>query len=162
MLARVVEYLRTNDIPFRVESYPSPEPEPAVAHAVHPAGTINVESHVLLVDGRPAIACVPRGEGLNLAGLRNALNAELVEEGNLDDLPWFLEEEGSSIPPLGRLFGVPLFVDERVATSPALCFAAFSPTDFVEVNYNDLARLEQPRVGSLALAGELPPAEVHH
>src|SRR5690349_10402278 len=112
MLARVVEYLRTNDIPFRLESYPSPEPEPAVAHPIHADTAINVESHVLLIDGRPAIGCIARGEELNLSGLRNSLGAEIVEEGGLDDLPWFLGEEGSIMPPLGRMFGVPLFVDE--------------------------------------------------
>jgi Ala-tRNA(Pro) deacylase len=161
MLARVVEYLRTNDVPFRLESFPSPEPEPAVAYHLRSEHAVHVESRVLLVDGRPAIACIPRGDALNLAGIRNSLNAELVEEGGLDDLPWFLDQASSSMAPLGRLFGVPLFVDERVTTAAVVCFAAFSPTDFVEMTYDDLARLEQPRVGSVGMAGELPPASIH-
>lgn len=161
MLARVVEYLRRNDVPFRLESYPSPEPEPSVAHPLHSNAAVNVESRVLLVDGRPGIACIARGDELNIAGLRNSLNAELVEEGGLDDLPWFLDEEGTTMPPLGRLFGVPLFVDERVASSAIVCFSAFSPTDFLEMSYDDLARLEQPRVAPVGMAGELPAAELH-
>jgi Ala-tRNA(Pro) deacylase len=161
MLARVVEYLRMHDVTFRLESFPSPEPQPAVAHHLPLENMLDVESRVLLVDGRPAIACIPRGDELNLSGLRNSINAELVEEGELEDLPWFLEQGESSMPPLGRMFGVPLFVDERVASAPALCFAAFSPTDFVEIAYDDLARLEQPRVAPVGVAGELPPAEIH-
>jgi hypothetical protein len=161
MLARVVEYLRTNDVPFRLESFPSPEPEPAVAHPLRSGSAVLVDSRVLLVDGRPAIACMPKGDELNLAGIRNILNAELVEEGGLDDLPWFLDQVGSPMPPLGRLFGVPLFVDERVASAAMLCFAAFSTADFIEMTYDDLARIEQPRVGPVGVAGELPPAELH-
>jgi Ala-tRNA(Pro) deacylase len=161
MLSRVVEYLRTNDIPFRLESYPSPEPEPVVAHSMHSESAVDVESHVLLIDGRPAIACVPRGEEINLAGLRNSVGAELVEKGGLEDLPWFLGEEGTTMPPFGRMFGVPLFVDERVTKATILCFSAFSPDDFVEMAYDDLARLEQPRVAPVGMAGELPAAEMH-
>jgi Ala-tRNA(Pro) deacylase len=161
MLARVVEYLRTNEVPFRLESYPSPEPQPAVAHSIHTEAAVNVESHVLLIDGRPAIGCIPRGTELNLSGLRNSVGAELVEEGGVEDLPWFLGEEGTTMPPLGRIFGVPLFVDERVASATVVCFSAYSPTDFIEMSYDDLARLEQPRVGPVGVAGELPPAELH-
>jgi hypothetical protein len=31
----------------------------------------------------------------------------------------------------------------------------------VEIAYDDLARLEQPRVAPVGVAGELPPAEIH-
>ena len=162
MLTHVVEYLRSNDVPFRLESYPSPEPEPQVSYPVGPRTIMHVETRVLLIDGRPAIACIPRGDELNLAGLRNSLGAKIVEEGGRDDLPWFLDGEGEPLPPLGRLFGVPVFIDERVAQAPVVCFAAFARTDFVEVPYNDLARIEQPRVGPVGIAGELPPAEPLH
>jgi len=159
MLARVVEYLRSSGVPFRLESYPSPESEPKVARSVRPRKTIEVESHVAIIDGRPAVVCVPVGDELNLAGLRNLLHAEIVEEGSVDDLPWFLDRTEAPLPPLGRLFGVPLFVDERVANASDICFAASSTTDFVELLYDDLARIEQPRVGQVGIAGEPPPAE---
>jgi Ala-tRNA(Pro) deacylase len=162
MLARVVEYLRSNGVPFRLESYPSPEPEPQVAYPVRPPTTMHVETRVLLIDGRPAIGCIPRGDELNLAGLRNSLGGNIVDEGGPDDLPWFLDAEGAPLPPLGRMFGVPVFMDERVANAPVVCFAAFAPTDFVEVPYDDLARIEQPRVGPIGIAGELPRAEPLH
>jgi hypothetical protein len=98
---------------------------------------------------------------LNLAGLRNFLRAEIVEEGGPGDLPWFLDGASAPLPPLGRIFGVPLFVDERVANAPVVCFAAFATTDFVEMTYDDLARLEQPRIAPVGIAGELPAAELH-
>jgi prolyl-tRNA editing enzyme YbaK/EbsC (Cys-tRNA(Pro) deacylase) len=161
MLARVVEYLRSNDVPFRLESYPSPELEPHVAHAVRPRTALSVDARIVLIDGRPAIGCVPTGEELNTAGLRNNLGAEIVEEGTIDDLPWFLDQVSTPMPPLGRLFGVPLFVDERVAAAQMVCFAAFAPNDFIEMAYDDLARIEQPRIAPVGVAGELPPAELH-
>jgi Ala-tRNA(Pro) deacylase len=158
MLPRLVEYLRSNGIPFRLESYPSPEKEPAVAAQTRPRSAVAVDTRVLLVNGRPAIGCMAIGEELNLAGLRNSLGVEIVDAGSPDDLPWFAEGIVGPLPPFGRLFGVPLFVDERVADADVISFAAFSTTDFVEIQYDDLARLEQPRVCPVGIAGELAPA----
>ena len=160
MLPRVVEYLRANGVPFRLQSHPSPEPDPPVAYRVAPTATF-VETHVLLVDGRPTIGCIPRGDHLNLAGFREYTKAEIIEEGSLDDLPWFFDGTAAPIPPLGRLFGVPLFVDDRVSNSDVICVSAFAPTDSVEMTYDDLARLEQPRVAPLAIAGELAAPPLH-
>jgi prolyl-tRNA editing enzyme YbaK/EbsC (Cys-tRNA(Pro) deacylase) len=61
------------------------------------------------------------------------------------------------IPPLGRLVGVPLFVDVRVAELPNVAFRAFGPNDYLEISYDDLALVEHPRVAAFGEAGVLPP-----
>jgi len=142
-------------------SYPSPEPEPSVAHILRPAGALAIDTHLLSIDARLTLACVPRGEKVNLAGLLAILPAELIEEEDaVDTLP---SPFGgiSLMPPLGRLLGAPLLVDEAVALAPVICFQAFATTDFIEMTYADFARLEQPRVAAVAVAGELPPGEMH-
>jgi hypothetical protein len=160
MLAKVVEYLRSNAVPFRLSSYPSPEPEPRVAH--RSAEAIEVDTHVLLVDGRTTLACIPRGDKVNVAGLRASLNADVIEEeGARQRLPWPFAAAEPPIPPLGRLFGTPLIVDQTLLYAPMLCFEVFSTTDFVELIYDDFARLEEPRIEVVAMAGELPEPALH-
>jgi len=161
MLGRVVEYLRSNDVAFQLVSHPSPELEPAVAYKVGPPGTIMIDTRVLLVDGRLAIGCVPRGDQIDRSGLRSDLGAQIVQDGTNTDLPWPFEEAGLPIPPLGRLFGAAVLVDARVATAPFIAFWAFAATDVIELAFDDFARLEQPRVSALAIAGELPPVPLH-
>lgn len=162
MLGRVVEYLRSNAVPFRLVSYPSPEPQPPVAHLVRPEhGLLAIDTRVLLVDGRLALGVVPRDEAIDALGLRASLGATIVEEGGPVDLPWPFANASPPIPPLGRLFGAAVFVDENVAGASLISFAAFAGTDFVEMLYDDFARVEQPRIMQLARAGELPPAPMH-
>jgi hypothetical protein len=160
MLARVVEYLHSHNVPFRLLSFPSVEPEPPVVFPIRPAG-LAVQTRVLLVDGRPIIAAVPSGDRLNLPGIRAELNARIVEEGSMEDLPWPFGGAGSPLPPFARLFGMPLFIDEAIGNAAVLCLMAFAPTDFIEITYDDYLRLEQPRVGKIAEAGELPPPPLH-
>lgn len=161
MLGRVVDYLKSNGVALRLVSLPAPEPKPSVAVPFRPASSITIETRVVLVDGRPAIGCIPAGDSFNYRGLGAGLGAGLVQEGTATDLPWPFGELGLPIPPLGRLFGAPLFVDTRVTLAPIIVFAAFAPTDVFELAYDDFARLEQPRVVEFAIAGELSPAPLH-
>lgn len=157
MIDDVVRYLRRARVPFRAISYAvAPEAQPFVAHRLPPGAQL-VDAHVVLVDGRPAIACIQSGEMVNLAAMTEETGGT-VTEGNPAEI---LGEPGGGapelLPPLGGVFGVPLFVDERVARAPLLAFRVFDANDYVEVLYEDFARLERPRVAAFADAGELTP-----
>jgi prolyl-tRNA editing enzyme YbaK/EbsC (Cys-tRNA(Pro) deacylase) len=154
MLDRIVSYLRGHRVPFRLSSQPSPEPSPAVAFSV-PAGGIVVETHVLLIAGEPALACVAHAAQLSLPALSHELGAE-VFEGTSADLPEPYTGVVGPVPPLGGAMGILTVVDARVSAASAVVFAAFSPHDSIEIPYDDLARLERPRQASFAVGGELP------
>jgi prolyl-tRNA editing enzyme YbaK/EbsC (Cys-tRNA(Pro) deacylase) len=154
MLDHVVKYLRSHDVPFRLFSHPSPEALPAVAYRLPPGGVM-VETHVLLVAGRPAIACMTRGSRMSLPRLKAELGADVLE-GTAEDLPPPYTGVAGPTPPLGSALGVLTIVDEAVAAASSVAFEAFASSDVVEIPYDDFARLERPRVGSFSVGGELP------
>ncbi|APR85348.1 Hypothetical protein A7982_10697 [Minicystis rosea] len=154
MIDRVVNYLRGHGISFRLSSQPAPEAIPAVAFAVPPGG-IAVETQVLLVGGRPAIACFPRGEQVSMPALVNELGAEVIA-GNPSDLPAPFAAASGPIPPVGGALGALTIVDERVAQKGAIVFYAFSSCDWFEIPFDDFARVEQPKFAAFAVGGELP------
>jgi Ala-tRNA(Pro) deacylase len=153
MIENLVRYLHAARIPFRLASYPSEERQPKAAHPI-PAGGMLVETELLVLDGRPVLACFPAGEAPDLAAVGAALGG-LAVVGTSDELPDDLRYAEPPIPPLGQLFGLPLVVDERVTRCSLIVFASFGESDFFEIPYEDFARLEQPRVAAFASAGEL-------
>jgi prolyl-tRNA editing enzyme YbaK/EbsC (Cys-tRNA(Pro) deacylase) len=155
MIDAVVHYLHEAGIPFRLTSYPAPEPLPQVAHRLQPSTQL-VETHIVLVDGQPALACTVCGEAVSLPALATETGGVVVDSGT-EDLSGDYHGATGPIPPLGRLMGVPLFVDVRVAELHNLAFRAFGPNDYLEISYDDLALVERPRVASFGEAGELPP-----
>ena len=157
MIERVVRYLEEANIPFRLAVYPMPEPSPSVAYPVKP-DLLFVDARVVLVNGSPAVACATAGVPMNLGKLGSALGATVLE-ASAAELHDGFRGVPEPVPPLGGLFAVPLFVDEDVADVPRFVFRAFSPGSYVELAYEDFARIERPRLVSFAQAGALPPGE---
>lgn len=157
MIDRVVRYLCDAAVPFRLAVYPMPEPSPEVAHSL-PPGTLLVDAQVVLVDGSPAIACVPHGIPVSFVALSRALDAAVLEASPAE-LRGEYRGAPEPLPPLGGLFGAPLLIDDEIPASPLIAFRAFSRGAFVEMTYDDFALVERPRVASFAQGGELPAAE---
>jgi hypothetical protein len=80
----------------------------------------------------------------------------VVADGSPGDLPPPYARATGPIPPLGGAMGVPTLVDQGVTAADVLVFTVFSLCDYLEIDYDDFARLELPRVASFAVSGELP------
>jgi prolyl-tRNA editing enzyme YbaK/EbsC (Cys-tRNA(Pro) deacylase) len=152
MIDAVIRYLHRSLVPFRLTSRPSAEPYPQSAFRV-PEGGVLVDTALLRVGRAVVIACYPAREKPDFAALRNLLG-DLVVSASPNDFPDSLRGATGPVPPLGQLFELPLVVDTRVSEARVVVFRAFGE-DYVEIAYDDLARLEQPRVGSFAFGGEL-------
>jgi Ala-tRNA(Pro) deacylase len=153
LLGTIVNYLHGARVPFRLASYPNQETQPMAAHPMPPHSML-VESAPILVEGRVALACFPHGETLDYAALGAALGAGVVP-ADPNDLPAELASASHPIPPFGQLFGLPIVIDERLRACGVLVCQAFGESDFIDVPYDDWARLEAPRVASFAFGGEL-------
>ena len=154
MIDAVVRYLRKAGVPFRITSYPSPEPQPQVAVPL-PPGTQLVDVHVLLVDGLPALACTPHGRPLDMAAFAVQTGTTAIE-ATPAELPESYRDLPEPLPALGGVFGVPLFVDDQILEADRVAFRAFANNDYVEMSYDDLALIECPRVAAFAHE-DLPP-----
>ncbi len=156
LLNDVIDYLRKAGAQFRLTSYPLPEAKPTIAHVLRSGGKI-VETRVVLIEGRPALACAPEGVVMSNASLSAAIGAAVMDAGP-GDLTGRYRDAPEPLPPLGHLLHVPLLVDESLTKSATITFRAFGGGSLVEVPYEDFARIEQPKVLSVAIAGELGPA----
>jgi len=55
------------------------------------------------------------------------------------------------MPPLGNLYGVPTYVDKRLAEQNYIVFEAGTHSDAIKMNYSDYEKIVQPRVADLAV-----------
>ena len=156
MLDTSVRYLHDSLVPFRLASYPSMEHLPKAAQPI-PKYALLVDTRLVVVGDKLTLLCFAASDSVDLSALGNSLKASVLD-AEREDLPDALQRFEAPPPPLGQLFGIPLIVDEKVATHAALVVQPFGESDFLEIPYEDFARQEAPGVVSFARAGELPPA----
>lgn len=155
MLDTIVSYLHGNRVPFRLASYPTEEPLPHAAHPM-PPNAVLVDTQIVLIEGRVALACFRAGSIVDFNALSSAIGATCIA-GDHSDLPSALAGLAPPIPPFGQLFGLPIILEETVANDAAVIVTpAFGGSDFFDILFEEWARVEAPRMASFVSAGELP------
>lgn len=149
---RLESYLRENGVPFRVDWHPLAYTAQEVAAAEHVSGYL-VAKPVLVRcdDGGFVMAVLAAPHRLDLAKLEKLVGktCRLAEESEF--APLFPDCEVGAEPPFGNLYGVPVYVDRRLAEDPEIVFRCGSHRETMRVAYRDFERLVQPVVADLAL-----------
>lgn len=121
------------------------------AAAAHVANQRFAKTVMLKVDGNLAMMVMPAAYRVDLTRLSRALGGsevELAEEGEFKDA--FPDCELGAMPPFGNLYGMPVYVDSRMAEQPEIVFNAGSHTDAVRMPYAEFEKLAQPEMLWLA------------
>lgn len=154
---RLKALLEENGIPFEVVPHDPAYTAQQLAAGMHVPGREFVKAVVVRLDERYALAAVPAHRLVDvkaLARLAGAARCKLATEAEFRDL--FPECEVGAMPPVGRLYGLPTYVDEEVTRDESVVANAGTHAEAVRVRYEDLARVARPTVGRFAVP---PPSE---
>jgi Ala-tRNA(Pro) deacylase len=109
-------------------------------------------------DDRLLMAALPASHTLDLDCLRDAAgdkSLRLASEPEFADA--FPACELGAIPPLGHLFGVPLWVDDSLGREEETVFNGGNHHETVHLAYQDFVRLAKPQFGSFSRRGDVTP-----
>lgn len=123
----------------------------ATANAAHVGQQRFAKTVMLKVDGHLAMLVMPAAYRIDLLRLSRALGGvevELAEESEFKHT--FPDCETGAMPPFGHLYGMPVYVDSRLAQEDEIAFNAGSHTDAVRMAYADFERLAEPELLWLA------------
>jgi Ala-tRNA(Pro) deacylase len=118
-----------------------------VAARAHVHGRELAKSVVLRVDGAFVLAVLPAPVHVDLERFRTATGARnlaLATDEEFKSL--FPGCELGAMPPFGNLYGLPVYVEERLTKDASIVFNAGTHSDAVRMDYADFARLVQPKV----------------
>ncbi|MGO4551160.1 aminoacyl-tRNA deacylase [Lysobacter sp. 2RAF19] len=121
------------------------------ASAAQVSRQVFAKTVMLKVDGTLAMMVMPAAYRVDLTRLSRALGGrmtELAEETEFKDA--FPDCEVGAMPPFGNLYGMPVFVDSRLASHHEIAFNAGTHTDAVQMPYKEFERLAQPELLWLA------------
>jgi Ala-tRNA(Pro) deacylase len=134
-------------VSYEVYNHPLAYTAQEIAERQHFSGNDMAKVVMLKVDDRLVMAVVTGNQQVHLPTVRASLRADAVRLATEDEfVARFPGCEIGAMPPFGNLFGVPTYVDPRVAQDEAIYFNAGNHVQTVRLQYQDYARLALPQV----------------
>lgn len=131
-----------------------------IAASAHVPGKELAKTVMVRVDGRMCMAVLPASYRVDFDLLREAAGAAEVElAGEADFRETFPDCELGAMPPFGNLYGMNVFVAERLAEDEEIAFNACSHTELIKMRYSDFEKLVKPTVVKFSAQEWSPSAE---
>ncbi len=137
-------------VPFAMIQHAPTYSSQKTAAAMHVPGKEMAKAVLLEGNGNTYLAVLPASHHVDLD--RFALVAgepvRLASEDKIREL--FPDCDLGAIPPFGRLYGVPVYVDVWLALDREIVFPAGSHSNAVRMTYQDFENLARPEICSFA------------
>jgi Ala-tRNA(Pro) deacylase len=119
-----------------------------IAATTHIRGQELAKTVMVKLDGKMAMVVLPASFKVDLELVRRAAGANiaaLATEYEFQDL--FPDCEAGAMPPFGNLYGMEIYVEERLTWDEEIAFNAGTHLELIRMAYKDYARLVKPRIG---------------
>lgn len=150
---RLRQYLADQGVSYTHGVHPPAYTATEMANQDHTPPSKFAKTIAFVADGCFGVAVLPADTRVELHELRQALgarNLRLATEPELEKL--FPDVEVGSMSPFGNLYGLAVYVDERLTQQPWIAFEAGTYKDTLHMRYSDFARLVEPLVLSFSEA----------
>lgn len=147
---RLRRFLEENHVKFVVISHSRAYTAHEIAASAHIPGKELAKTVMVKVDGELAMVVLPGPDKVSIRRLQQVAGSEdvrLATESEFASV--FPSCELGAMPPFGNLWGLDVYVDERLAEDEHIAFNAGSHTELVRLPYAEFERLVEPRVANL-------------
>ena len=148
---RVRKYLIEHGVGYEVEQHPLAYTAQEVAAVEHIPGRSFAKPVMLMADGDLVMAVLSATQRLDFDKASKAIGCDSVRLANEEEFaPVFPDCERGAEPPFGNLYGIPMYVDERL-TPDEMVFNAGSHTETMKVATAEYLGLVKPARADLAV-----------
>jgi len=149
---RISEYLDSHHVSYQSFRHPPAYTAQGIAQAQHISGKKLAKVVMVVADDKKMImTVVPANHRVDLNKLGRLLKTRwirLATEYEFAD--YFPECELGAMPPLGNIYHLDVWVDERLGSLPKISFNAGTHAETIQMSFTDFERLVRPNVGSFA------------
>ncbi len=152
---RLKEYLNSNNVRYASIAHSEAYTAQETAQLAHVPGGELAKTVIVKKDGKMAMAVLPASHKIDWELLKAATGAasiELASEKEFTDM--FADCEIGAMPPFGNLYGMEVFVEERLTRDKDIAFNAGSHIELLKLSFEDFSRLVRPKIVSFSSDGE--------
>ncbi len=150
---KLEEFLDSNQVKYKTIGHSLAYTAQEIAAAAAVPGQELAKTIIVKIDGEMAMAVLPasyRVDTKRLAKAAKAKKVELAGEKEFADL--FPGCDLGAMPPFGNLYGMKVFVAEKLAADREIVFNAGTHRELVRLSYADFERLVKPVTAAFAVS----------
>ncbi|MBI3802725.1 MAG: YbaK/EbsC family protein [Nitrospirae bacterium] len=147
MNLRLKDYLDQNQVGYEMTTHPEAYTSQEVAASLHKSGK-QLAKVVILWAGEQLVMCIlPANELIDIGRLETIVGSKQIRMATeVDFKERFSDCEVGAMPPFGNLYGIPVFLDERLVQYDRFYFQAGRHTETVMMSMDDYRRLVSPKI----------------
>ena len=121
------------------------------AASAHVSGRDFAKTVIVEIGSEMAMVVLPANRKIVLSDLQEMLADQNVKLATEDDfIKRFPDCELGAMPPFGNLYGLPVYVAQRLAEEPEIAFNAGTHREVIKMSFAAFAELVQPTVVDFA------------
>jgi Ala-tRNA(Pro) deacylase len=157
-LERLRRHLYETQVSYRVREHREAYTTQEIAALEHVAGRRMIKVVMAVAGGRLVMLVLAAPDQVDLSRVAVLLSDREVRLAHEEEFTTaFPDCDPGAMPPFGNLYGLPVYVDDALATSGSVVFQAGTHRHTIELPYADFQRLVEPVVASLSRS-KPPPA----
>ena len=149
------QYLNSHHVDYKTVTHSTAYTAQEIASLAHIRGVEFAKTVIFRLDGQLVMAVLPAAFHVDLDLLKAAAHGKKIALANETDFrDTFPGCEAGAMPPFGRLYGLPVYVDEILTHDKEIVFSAGTHHELIRLAYRDFARLVKPVVAHFATLEE--------
>jgi Ala-tRNA(Pro) deacylase len=149
---RLERYLREEGVSFDTMIHSVAYTAQEVAAAQHTPGRQLAKVVLVDADGQLVMLVLPASFRIDFPKLKSVLKAKKVRLATEEQFAGtFTDCEVGAMPPFGKFYDLPVYVDESVSGVPEIVFKAGTHTTSIKMKYADYQRLASPSIADFAV-----------
>jgi Ala-tRNA(Pro) deacylase len=148
---QLIDCLNDNKVGYEVLHHPEVVTAQRIAQAEHIKARHHAKVVMVKSGERHLMTVLPADHQIDLEKVAKAVGKAVSLDTEQEFKSLFPDCATGAMPPFGNLYGLPTYVDQRLAQEDYIVFEAGTHTDAIKVSYRDYERVVKPRVEDLAV-----------
>jgi len=148
---RLIDCLNENKVRYEILHHPEAITAQRIAQAEHVKARHHAKVVIIKSGEQHLMAALPADHQIDLEKFAKAIGKAAALDAEAEFKPLFPDCAVGAMPPFGNLYGLPTYVDKRLAEEDYIVFEAGTHTDAIKMSYRDYEKIVKPRVEDLAV-----------
>ncbi len=152
---KLAKFLKRHKVYYQILVHPQTFTSPETAQTGHISGKELAKAVMVKANGKDVMVVVPSDRTIDLFKLGSALGTnDLHIEAEKEFKDLFPDCETGAMPPFGKIYGIPCYVDESMKENEKIYFNAGNHEECIQVYTQDFFRVVKGIAGDFSVLGK--------